>query len=98
MPLVSSATAHSIFAFWALFFFVTPVHGVRSIVFPSEAALSHRKPVSAGTSRVSYCAEGHDKRGKGKVHIDSKLHNYLKITGILNNVFRPQKKLLRKQE
>jgi hypothetical protein len=29
--------------------------------------------------------------------IDNKLHNYLKITGILNNVFRPQEKLLRKQ-
>jgi len=29
--------------------------------------------------------------------IDNKLHNYLKITGILNNVFSPQK-LLRKQE
>ena len=26
-----------------------------------------------------------------KLDIDSKLHNYLKITGILNNVFRPQK-------
>ena len=25
--------------------------------------------------------------------IDKKLHNYLKITGILNNVFRPQKPL-----
>jgi hypothetical protein len=25
--------------------------------------------------------------------IDNKLHNYLKITGILNNVFRPQKPL-----
>ena len=25
--------------------------------------------------------------------IDNKLHNYLKITGILNNVFRPQKTL-----
>jgi len=23
--------------------------------------------------------------------IDNKLHNYLKITGILNNVFKPQK-------
>ena len=29
--------------------------------------------------------------------IDNKLHNYLKITGILSNVFRPQT-LLRKQE
>ena len=29
--------------------------------------------------------------------IDNKLHNYLKIAGILSNVFRPQK-LLRKQE
>jgi len=29
--------------------------------------------------------------------IDNKLHNYLKITGILNNVFKPQK-LLRKQD
>jgi hypothetical protein len=29
--------------------------------------------------------------------IDNKLRNYLKITGILNNVFRPQEKLLRKQ-
>ena len=28
--------------------------------------------------------------------IDNKLRNYLKITGILSNVFRPQK-LLRKQ-
>ena len=25
--------------------------------------------------------------------IDNKLHNYLKITGILNNVFKPQKTL-----
>jgi hypothetical protein len=25
--------------------------------------------------------------------IDNKLHNYLKIPGILNNVFRPQKSL-----
>ena len=28
-----------------------------------------------------------------KLDIDNKLHNYLKITGILNNVFRPQKPL-----
>jgi hypothetical protein len=28
--------------------------------------------------------------------IDNKLHNYLKITGIVNNVFRPQKKPLKK--
>jgi hypothetical protein len=27
-----------------------------------------------------------------ELDIDNKLHNYLKITGILNNVFRPQKK------
>jgi len=26
-----------------------------------------------------------------ELDIDMKLHNYLKITGILNNVFRPQK-------
>jgi hypothetical protein len=32
-----------------------------------------------------------------ELDIDSKLHNYLKITGILNNVFRPQKNL-RNQE
>ena len=32
-----------------------------------------------------------------ELDIDNKWHNYLKITGILNNVFRP-KKLLRKQE
>jgi hypothetical protein len=32
-----------------------------------------------------------------ELDIDNKLHNYLKITGILNNVFEPQK-LLRKQE
>ena len=32
-----------------------------------------------------------------ELDIDNKLHNYLKITGILNNVFRPQKPL-RKQE
>jgi len=32
-----------------------------------------------------------------ELDIDNKLHNYLKMTGILNNVFRPQK-LLRKQE
>jgi len=28
---------------------------------------------------------------ENELDIDSKLHNYLKITGILNNVFRPQK-------
>ena len=33
-----------------------------------------------------------------ELDIDNKLRNYLKITGILNNVFRPQKKLLKKQE
>ena len=27
------------------------------------------------------------------MHTDNKLHNYLKITGIINNVFRPQKSL-----
>jgi len=32
-----------------------------------------------------------------ELDIDNKLHNYLKITDILNNVFRPQKPL-RKQE
>jgi len=32
-----------------------------------------------------------------ELDIDNKLHNYLKITGILNNVFGPQN-LLRKQE
>ena len=28
-----------------------------------------------------------------ELDIDNKLHNYLKITGILNNVFKPQKSL-----
>jgi hypothetical protein len=27
-----------------------------------------------------------------EVGIDNKLNNFLKITGVLNNVFRPQKK------
>ena len=34
---------------------------------------------------------------EGELEIDNKLNNFLKITGILNNVFRPQKPL-RKQE
>ena len=34
---------------------------------------------------------------EGELDIDNKVNNFLKITGILNNVFRPQK-LLRKQE
>jgi len=33
-----------------------------------------------------------------ELDIDNKLHNYLKITGIINNVFIPQKNPLRKQE
>jgi len=33
---------------------------------------------------------------EGELDIDNKLNNFLKITGILNNVFRPQK-LLGKQ-
>ena len=33
-----------------------------------------------------------------ELDIDKKLHNFLKNTGILNNVFRPQKTPLRKQE
>jgi hypothetical protein len=32
-----------------------------------------------------------------ELNTDNKLHDYLKITGILNNVFRQQKNLLRKQ-
>ena len=32
-----------------------------------------------------------------ELDIDNKLHNYLKIIGTLNNVFKPQK-LLRKQD
>ena len=32
-----------------------------------------------------------------ELDIENKLHNYLKITGIINNVFRPQK-LVRRQE
>jgi len=32
-----------------------------------------------------------------ELDIDNELHNYLKITGILNNVFKAQK-LLRKQD
>ena len=32
-----------------------------------------------------------------ELDIDNKLHNYLKITGIINNVFRPEK-ILKKQE
>ena len=31
-----------------------------------------------------------------ELDIDNKLNNFLKITGILNNVFRPQKKTLKK--
>jgi len=34
---------------------------------------------------------------EGELETDNKLNNFLKITGILNNVFRPQK-LSRKQE
>ena len=34
---------------------------------------------------------------EGELYIDNKLNNFLKITGILNNMFRPQK-TLRKQE
>jgi len=30
---------------------------------------------------------------EGELDIDNKLNNFLKITGILNNVFRPQKTL-----
>jgi len=35
---------------------------------------------------------------EGELDIDNKLNNFLKITDILNNVFRPQKNPLRKQE
>jgi len=35
---------------------------------------------------------------EGELDIHNKLNNFLKITRILNNVFRPQKKLLGKQE
>jgi len=33
---------------------------------------------------------------EGELDIDNKLNNVLKITGILSNVFRPQKKTLKK--
>ena len=31
-----------------------------------------------------------------ELDFDNKLHNYLKVTGIINKVFRPQKKTLKK--
>ena len=34
---------------------------------------------------------------EGKLDIDNKLNNFLKITGILNNVFRLQKTLKKKR-
>jgi hypothetical protein len=34
---------------------------------------------------------------EGELKIDNKVNNFLKITGIVNNMFRPQKPL-RKQE
>jgi len=34
---------------------------------------------------------------EGELHIDNKLNNFLKIIGILNNVFRPQKPLRRQE-
>jgi len=34
---------------------------------------------------------------EGELDIDNKINNFLKITGVLNNMFRPQKNL-RKQE
>jgi A1 cistron-splicing factor AAR2 len=39
---------------------------------------------------------GNMKSYERQLDIDDKLNNYLKITGILNNVFRPQKKPLKK--
>jgi len=30
---------------------------------------------------------------EGELDIDNKLNNFLKVTGVLNNVFRPQKPL-----
>ena len=35
---------------------------------------------------------------EGELDIDNKLNKFLKITVVLNNVFRPQTKPLRKQE
>ena len=43
--------------------------------------------------RVCYCAYFFEKLVYVSTMIDNKLHNYLKITGILNNVFKPQKTL-----
>ena len=34
---------------------------------------------------------------EGELDTDNKLNNFLKITGILNNVFRPQKPLRKQQ-
>jgi len=34
---------------------------------------------------------------EGELDIDNKLNNFLKITGILNNMFRPQKPLRKQQ-
>jgi len=35
---------------------------------------------------------------EGALDIDSKLNNFLKITGILNSVFRPQKPLNKQEQ
>ena len=46
----------------------------------------------------NYSYLGNMKSYEGELDIDNKLNKFLKITGILNNMFRPQKKPLRKQE
>jgi hypothetical protein len=61
---------------------------VRTKIAMGNKIIEQVKPFNYLDNVISYERE---------LDIDNKLNNYLKITDILNNVFRPQK-TLRKQE
>jgi hypothetical protein len=48
-----------------------------SISSPSISTLSHRKPVSAETSRDRLRARGHDKTDTVKLHSSNKVYQHL---------------------
>jgi hypothetical protein len=69
-----------------------PVQKLKVEILPLELPCSG--PVTH-SGEILTTSKSH--RKKPDIDIDNKLNDYLKIIGILNNVFGPQKKPLRKQ-
>jgi len=112
MYVQQGATLHSLFisgkCSTCFGWYLHPSSGAHTTVYTTSGTCQGRDAVSTNividkkiieqVNSFNYSYLGNMMSYEGELDVVNKLNNHLKITGILNNVFRPQKKTLRKQE